>query len=421
MRKSLVLFTIITMFCFKVSAQNEKLKVFLDCTRSWLCDFDYVRTEMKFVEFVRDRFQSDVHVLVNIQSSSTGGQQNEMNFLGQGKYAGLSDTLSFFNNPTLTDDDKRKQLVQYLKLGLIRFIAKKGGGKDLDISYKGSDEAKTEAPKAIDKWNYWVYQFGSSGSWSGSKNYKSSSYYGYFNADRETEDLKVNFYASADQNKQSFADENGGESQFKMQNYNSGLQIAKSVDQHWSYGFNAAYQNTIFSNIKAGFTFKPKIEYSIFPYSKFNSSRIVLQYMIGGVHNNYYDTTVYFKTSEWQWQQSLNLITSFTKPWGSVNIGIFYSNYLEDFKLNNVFFNGAVSWRITTGLNFGIYGNYGLIHDQIALRKGNFTRDQLLVRTRELQSSYDYGLGVGFSYRFGSIRNSIVNPRFKGLNYSVSF
>jgi len=177
----------------------------------------------------------------------------------------------------------------------------------------------------------------------------------------------------------------------------------------------------LYSNIKAGFTFKPKLEYSFFPYSKFNSSRIVLQYLIGGVHNNYYDTTVYFKTSEWQWQQSLNLITSFTKPWGSVNIGVFYSNYLEDFKLNNVFFNGAVSWRITTGLNFGIYGNYGLIHDQIALRKGNFTRDQLLVRTRELQSSYDYGIGLGFSYRFGSIRNSIVNPRFKGLNYSVSF
>jgi hypothetical protein len=30
-------------------------------------------------------------------------------------------------------------------------------------------------------------------------------------------------------------------------------------------------------------------------------------------------------------------------------------------------------------------------------------------------------LGVGFSYRFGSIRNSIVNPRFKGLSYSINF
>lgn len=371
------------------------------------------------VEFVRDRFQSEVHVLVNTQQSSTGGQQNEMNFLGQAKFQGLSDTLTYFNDPTTTDDEKRKQLVQYLKLGLIRFIAKKGGGSDLDISFKGG-ETPVATKEEKDKWNYWVFQVGGSGSWSGNKNYRSASTYGYLNADRETEDMRLNFYISADENRQVFTDENG-ESKFNNQNYNSGLQLARKINQHWSYGFNAGFQNTLYSNIRAGFSFKPKIEYSFYPYSKFNSQRIVLQYLVGGVRNNYYDTTIYFKTDEWQLQQSLNLIASFTKPWGSINLGIFYSNYFEDFKKNNLYFNGAISWRITKGLNLGIYGNYGLIHDQIALRKGSFTRDQLLVRNRELQSSYDYGVGVGFSYRFGSIRNSIVNPRFKGLNYSISF
>lgn len=420
MRKHFLLFALI-LCSLSTLAQNKpgKLKVFLDCTRSWLCDFDYVRTEMKYVEFVRDRFQSDVHVLVNIQNSSTGGQQNEMNFLGQGRFANMNDTLTFFNDPTTTDDDKRKQLVQYLKLGLMRFVARNGGGKDLDISYKAPGKTEEVKPE-IDKWNYWVFQFGANGSWSGNRNYRSSSQYGYFNADRETEKSRINFYISGDQNKQTFTDENG-ESEFNMKNLNSGLQVAKAITSHWSYGFNTGFQNTLFSNIQAGFSFKPKLEYSIFPYSKFNSQRIVLQYLVGGVYNKYYDTTVYFKTREWQLQQSLNLITSFTKPWGSINIGIFYSNYFDDFKKNNLFFNGAISWRIIKGLNFGIYGNYGLIHDQIALRKGNYTRDQLLVRTRELQSSYDYGVGMGFSYRFGSIRNSIVNPRFKGLNYSISF
>jgi hypothetical protein len=416
---SLIIFLLCT--CSDTFSQktNDKLKVFLDCTRSWLCDFDYVRTEMKMVEFVRDRFQSDVHVLVNIQNSSTGGQQSELNFLGQGKFSGLTDTLTYFCDPTTTDDDKRKQLVHYLKLGLTRFIAKKGGGKDLEISFK---DTETGAPSVIekDRWNYWVFQFGTNGNWNGNQNYRSSSAYGYFNADRETENIRTDFYISFDQNKQVFTDQNG-ESKFKTQNYNSGLQVAKSINAHWSYGFNAAYQNSLYSNIKAGFTLKPKVEYSIFPYKKFNSERIVIQYLIGGVHNNYYDTTVNFKTDEWQLQQSLNVITSFTKPWGSINVGIFYSNYFEDLKKNNLGFNGAVSWRITKGLNFGVYGNYSLIHDQIALRKGNFSRDELLIRNRELQSSYDYNLGIGFSYRFGSINNSIVNPRFKGLNYSVSF
>jgi len=421
MRRFALVFLCATLFFSAASAQQNppKLKVFLDCTRSWLCDFDYVRTEMKYIEFVRDRFQSDVHVLVNIQNSTTGGQQNEMNFLGQGSYTGMNDTLTFFNDPTTTNDDKRKQLVHYLKLGLVRFIAKRGGAKDIDVRYTGTETTATAKP-IKDKWDYWVFQFGASGNWNGNRNYRSASNYGYINADRETDKMRVNFYASFDRNKQTFYDTSSS-SVFKMQNYNSGLQIARAINSHWSYGVNAAYQNTLFSNIKAGFNVSPKLEYSFFPYSKFNSERIVLQYLIGGVHNRYYDTTVYFKTTEWQMQQSLNLITSFTKPWGNINLGIYYSNYFDDFRKNNLSFNGAVNWRIVQGLNFGIYGYYSLIHDQIALRKGDYTRDQLLVRTRELRSSYDYGVGMGFSYRFGSIRNSIVNPRFKGLNYSVSF
>jgi len=104
-----------------------------------------------------------------------------------------------------------------------------------------------------------------------------------------------------------------------------------------------------------------------------------------------------------------------------INLGIFWSNYFDDLSKNNLSFNGAVSWKIVKGLNFGIYGFYGLIHDQIGLRKGGATRDQLLTNNRELLSSYEYNLGFGFSYRFGSISNSIVNPRFKGLNYSINF
>ena len=55
-----------------------------------------------------------------------------------------------------------------------------------------------------------------------------------------------------------------------------------------------------------------------------------------------------------------------------------------------------------------------------SLGKGSASRDQLLVRNRELRPAFKYNLGVGFSYRFGSIMNSIVNPRFRGLNYSIN-
>src|SRR5687767_12853259 len=163
MKKHIYSFLVLLLFTGHVSwsqpSGNEKVKVFLECTYGWLCDFDYVRTEMKMIDFVNDRFASDVHVLVNTQHSSSGGEQNAMNFLGQKRFPGINDTLTYFNDPTLLDDDKRKKMVQYLKLGLMRYIARTAAGKDLQISYTDltpSDSAKAETVK--DKWNFWMFQ-----------------------------------------------------------------------------------------------------------------------------------------------------------------------------------------------------------------------------------------------------------------------
>ncbi len=400
--------------------QKEKVKVFLDCTQSWLCDFDYVRSQMKMVDFVRDRFSADVHVLVNTQSSSSGGTRATVNFIGQGQFQKLNDTLTYFNDPTTTQDEQRKKLVQYLSLGLVPFVSKTIAADKLQVTFTDTS-GPDSTTKTKDPWNYWVFQFSANGSVNGSQNYKS----GYFNAgvsaDKETEDWKINLSGSINRDVQTIIDQNNNVNKFTRKEYYGNAQVAKSINSHWSYGISASYNNSLFSNLRGSYSLKPKLEYSLFPYSAFNTQRVIVQYMIGGVYNHYYDTTIYFKTTESQVQQNLNLIASFTKPWGSINVGVFYSNYFDDFVKNNLSFNGAISWRIVKGLNFAVWGNYGLIHDQINFRKGNISRDDLLVRNKELLSSYQYSMGIGFSYRFGSVLNSIVNPRFKGLSYSINF
>lgn len=405
---------------FTFAQTNQKLNVFLDCTQSWLCDFDYVRSEMKMVNFVRDRFDADVHVMVNTQRSSSGGVQATMDFIGQKRFQNMTDTLVYFNDPTSTQDEQRKKLVQYLTLGLVSYIAKTTAAENIKVSFTG-DTKQADAVPAKDPWNYWVFQFGANGSINGSQTYKSNSFYGNISADKETENWKINFDLSANRELETYIDQNNVESEFTRKEFYSNLQVAKSINQHWSYGLSASFNNSLFSNLRASYKLKPKLEYSFFPYTSFNSQRIVLQYMVGEVYNNYYDTTIYLKTKESLIQQNLNLITSFTKPWGNINLGFFYSNYFDNFSKNNLSFNGAVSWRIIKGLNFALWGNYALIHDQITLRKGNISRDDLLIKTKELKSSYRYNMGVGFSYRFGSVMNNIVNPRFRGLSYSINF
>ena len=94
---------------------------------------------------------------------------------------------------------------------------------------------------------------------------------------------------------------------------------------------------------------------------------------------------------------------------------------MDDFGKNNLSIGGGVSWRVFKGFQFAIGGNFQFVHDQISLPLGNASRDDVLTRRRLIASTYDYFMGMGFSYRFGSIYNSQVHPTFKGLNWSLNF
>jgi hypothetical protein len=62
-------------------------------------------------------------------------------------------------------------------------------------------------------------------------------------------------------------------------------------------------------------------------------------------------------------------------------------------------------------VNFG--GSAARIRDQLYLRAGEATDEEILLRRRQLATSYRYSMFVGVGYTFGSIFNNIVNPRFR--------
>ncbi|MDZ7341730.1 MAG: hypothetical protein ONB27_10280 [candidate division KSB1 bacterium] len=49
-----------------------------------------------------------------------------------------------------------------------------------------------------------------------------------------------------------------------------------------------------------------------------------------------------------------------------------------------------------------------------ALPLAGATLEEVLLRQRQLETSYNYWTSIGLSYTFGSIYNNIVNPRFGG-------
>ena len=52
------------------------------------------------------------------------------------------------------------------------------------------------------------------------------------------------------------------------------------------------------------------------------------------------------------------------------------------------------------------------IHDQIHLPREGATREEILLRQRELATDFRYWSFIGLSYTFGSIYSNVVNPRF---------
>lgn len=72
--------------------EGQGLRVFLDCGND--CDFDYLRREVTFVNYVRARQIAQVHVLVT-QRDSGAGEEWTLSFIGLEDFTGRETTLDY--------------------------------------------------------------------------------------------------------------------------------------------------------------------------------------------------------------------------------------------------------------------------------------------------------------------------------------
>ncbi|MBK9686854.1 MAG: hypothetical protein IPO65_03500 [Saprospiraceae bacterium] len=422
--KNLLGILLLLLFTNIISAQ-AKLKIYVDCNQQWLCDMDFLRKEFGSVDFVRDRFLCDVQIISNVQFNGNGGESNLLCFISQNQQSQRKDTLQYFNDVTSTDDIKRKRMLKHLQIGLLPYLVEKGHADIIEVNIK-HDEMQKDTSPIKDPWKQWQFSISASGFFNGDQNYSDSNINNSLSAGRETKISKFSFevYNSINRRRFNFYNpERDTTEVVKATNDRQDIftRYISKRNEHWGIGLQGGFKRSIFDNIDYQFTLLPQVEYSILPYSDFTNRRWVLGYSIGPKYFNYGDTTIYFKTSELLFQHSLSMISSFTKSWGTINLGAFWSNYLDDFSKNNFSLGGAISWNVFKGFRFSVGGSYDLIHDQISLPKFDASRDDLLIQRRLIATSYNYFVGIGFSYTFGSIYNSQVNPTFRGLNYSISF
>ena len=188
--------------------------------------------------------------------------------------------------------------------------------------------------------------------------------------------------------------------------------IVRSLSIKWSAGFFGDFFSTTYKNIHQGWSLAPGIEYNIFPWSESERRKFTLGYRIGYTSLNYYQETLFDKMSDDLFFHMLEIELDFIQPWGTVELDIDTSQFLKFTDKYSLKLDLELALRISKGWDFVLASKIESIHDQIYLPKGDATIDEILLKRRQLATTYDIELTVGFRFTFGSIYNNIINRRF---------
>ena len=370
---------------------------------------DYIRQQVAFVNYVRDRKDADVHVLFTYQPTGSGGREYNLAFVGLGDYADLNFTLKHFSGRTDVWDEVRKGVVGVLKKGLLPFVARSPISDAVDVVFDQASAAPASAIK--DKWNYWIFSLNASGDASGVKTRTAGRFEGNVSANRVTEAWKVRLGFNAQFDGSRYDIEGTTyKSSTERESFNG--QVIKSLNGHWSAGVWLSLNAASFNNIKFSVSPAVAVEYSFFPYPEATRRQLYVQYRLSYTSLSYRELTIYDKMSERLFRQTLSLNLELTQPWGNAAVSIRGSHYLHDFGINRLEVSGSVSFRIFKGFSFWTGGSYSAIHDQISLPAAGATLEQILLMRKDQATTYSFRVNLGLSFTFGSIYSNVVNPRF---------
>jgi len=391
------------------AVQENALKVFLDGNR---LPWNLIRTEITFINYVRDPKDADVHILVTTRGTGSGGSEYNLAFIGQGEYNDLNYTLKYYSNRTNVADEVWSAFIDYLKKGLAPFVTRTPLADQVRVVYTLDQSAKPPLDGVNDKWNHWIFSVNAGGSASGVKTRTSGRFEANLSASRVTSDWKIRFGANAvfDASKY-YLDEETIKSASERESFNA-LAI-KSLTPHWSAGAWLSLNSASFNNIKFSYSPSLAVEYSFFPYEQSTRRKLYIQYRLSFNRYRYDEETIYDKIKESMFRQSLACYLELMQPWGNASASIRGSHVLHDLSINRLEVNASVSLRLFKGLSFWVSGGYAAIHDQISLAKAGATFDQILLVRKDQATTFSYGFNVGLSYTFGSMFSNVVNPRFE--------
>ena len=188
--------------------------------------------------------------------------------------------------------------------------------------------------------------------------------------------------------------------------------VAKSLGPHWSVGFLGGDRGLVVRQPEVQPRDRPgdRVQHLSVPGLRVAALRRDVRRRRHPFAYN--EVTLFGKLEETLPVQELSVELEQEQPWGSLQIGSQWSQYLHDRTKYRLEVDGELSFRVARGLELNADASVSRIRDQLSIPRRDATSEEVLLRLRELLSGYEVSFSIGVTYSFGSIFNNVVNPRF---------
>lgn len=399
-----------SLIVFSQDNSSKKLKLFVE---GKTFDFNYMRNNTPFADFVNDPQVSDIHVIIAEQSTGGGGKCFTIEY---NTYisAGIPNfKLSCYSMAYDTDEIIRQKLVKSLHSGLLPFLNEKNGLDAIQISHLKDTDLYTQkrTSELHDPWKQWVFRLNADAGFNGEEQKQNLNYSFSGRARKVSDALKLSTEYDYDRREGTIKKESGNIVNTLKVNQDADVKLVLSIDPHWSYGLFIQGTQSTYRNIRMALEAMPAVQYNFNDWLESDRRTFTFSYYVGPGYNRYYETTILAKNSEWLWKESFEINLNRVETWGELDIWLEGGHYFPNF--DNYYYEAGVdlSFRISKTLSIYFELQTESIHNQIYLPTSELSDEELLLNTRKLPTTYEYSGNIGIRFQFGSIYNNIVNER----------